>query len=109
MNKDEKEKDLLQDIADEVVSEFINVIIPARIKKCRKDNNLTQKEFAQNTGLSVRTIQRLESGSIKVEYVTILKIEVIYPFITEGKNNLQQEIDNRFATEIKKQKSKKLN
>lgn len=35
-----------------------------KVRKIREQNNLTQTELAERAGLSLRTIQRIESGSI---------------------------------------------
>lgn len=35
-----------------------------KVKTLREQKNLTQSELAENSGLSLRTIQRIESGSV---------------------------------------------
>ena len=35
-----------------------------KVKTFREQKNLTQSELAENSGLSLRTIQRIESGSV---------------------------------------------
>lgn len=35
-----------------------------KVKTFRESKNLTQNEFAENTGLSLRTIQRIEAGNV---------------------------------------------
>ena len=44
------------------------------IAKIRKENGITQKQLAEASGLNVRWIQKLESGQINMENVTLLNI-----------------------------------
>jgi transcriptional regulator with XRE-family HTH domain len=36
--------------------------VKSKIQQLREQNNLTQSELAEQTGLSLRTIQRIEAG-----------------------------------------------
>jgi transcriptional regulator with XRE-family HTH domain len=38
--------------------------VKSKIQQLREQNNLTQSELAEQTGLSLRTIQRIEAGNI---------------------------------------------
>ena len=44
--------------------DIINRKIGAKIKKTRKENNMTLLELANKVGLSEGTVQRYESGNI---------------------------------------------
>lgn len=44
------------------------------IAKMRKENGITQKQLAEASGLNVRWIQKLESGEINIENVTLINI-----------------------------------
>lgn len=39
-----------------------------RIKNLRKSKRITQKELAKETGIPYRTLQRYESGKIKIHH-----------------------------------------
>lgn len=40
----------------------------SRVSECREKHNLTQKELAEKSGLSIRTIQRIEAGTVPKGY-----------------------------------------
>ena len=44
------------------------------IAQIRKEHCITQKQLAEASGLNVRWIQKLESGQINIENVTLLNI-----------------------------------
>lgn len=53
--------------------DIINRKIGARIKKARKDNNMTLLELANKVGLSEGTVQRYESGNISNVAISALE------------------------------------
>ena len=61
----------------------------SQLKKIREEKNLTQEELAEKSGISVRTIQRIEAGTEPKGYT--LKTLVATLDISE-KDLLQQEI-----------------
>lgn len=97
--------DLLKKITDEEVETRIKEFSQA-IKLFRKREKLSQEQFAQNTGLSRKTIQRIEHGKIKISLNTFIKIILRYPciFPFEEINKLQYQIDERYTCEIQKNK-----
>lgn len=42
------------------------------VKEMRKDKGLTQKQLAEQIGVNIRWVQKLESGEIKLENITFL-------------------------------------
>lgn len=42
-----------------------------QIKKIREENNITQQQLSEASGLNLRWIQKLESGEINIENVTV--------------------------------------
>lgn len=48
--------------------------IAKNVKKFRKTNNMTQEVLAHNSGLAVRHLQKIESGTLNVTVTTINKI-----------------------------------
>lgn len=42
------------------------------IKEMRKKNGLTQKQLADQVGVNIRWVQKLEAGEIKLENITFL-------------------------------------
>ena|SRR6218665_1047171 len=69
----------------------------SRLKQLREQRNLTQEELSEQSGISVRTIQRIESGikpkghTLKTLAVT-LKIEENELLLVENKNDTAEEI-----------------
>ena len=43
-----------------------------RLKKYRKAKNLTQQELAEQIGVNIRWVQKLEAGDTKLENITFL-------------------------------------
>ena len=43
------------------------------IKELRKAQGLTQKQLAEQIGVNIRWVQKLEAGEIKLENITFLK------------------------------------
>lgn len=59
--------------------------IGEQIVKYRARNGLSQKKFAEMTGISVPTVKLLESGEKNVRKTTMVKImDVLYPNRKEG-------------------------
>lgn len=46
--------------------------IKESIKDLRKEKGLTQKQLAEQMGVSVRWVQKLEAGSIRLQNITFL-------------------------------------
>lgn len=44
-----------------------------QIKEWRKESGITQKQLAEASGLDLRWIQKLESGEISIENITVKK------------------------------------
>ena len=42
------------------------------IKEMRKDKGLTQKQLAEQIGVNIRWVQKLEAGDTKLENITFL-------------------------------------
>lgn len=42
------------------------------VKEMRKNRGLTQKQLAEQIGVNIRWVQKLESGEIKLENITFL-------------------------------------
>lgn len=71
----------------------------SQLKKIRESQNLTQEELAEKSGLSVRTIQRIEAGTAPKGYtlktlatsLSISENELLTPIILE--NQLEEKTD----------------
>ena len=75
----------------------------SELKKIREEKNLTQEELAEKSGLSVRTIQRIEAGTEPKGYTlktlaSTLDISEKYLLIS---NNLTGEIEVEKPTQKK--------
>ncbi len=57
------------------------------LKKIREEQNLTQEELAEKSGLSVRTIQRVEAGRIPKGYTLKMLLSSLNISEEELKNN----------------------
>ena len=57
------------------------------IKEIRKEKGLTQKRLAEQMGVNIRWVQKLEAGDIKLENITFLNavklIQALTPFDDE--------------------------
>lgn len=57
------------------------------IKEMRKEKGLTQKQLAEQIGVNIRWVQKLEAGEIKLENITFLNaaklIMTLTPFDDE--------------------------
>ena len=51
-----------------------------KIKTARSENGITQKELAEKTGLTVRTIQRIENHEVEPSVYSLNKISEILSF-----------------------------
>lgn len=56
------------------MSEFSLVLLGNRIRRARKECGLTQKGLAEQTGLSVKTIQDIEKGRKNPTYDTLTRL-----------------------------------
>jgi len=61
------------DISNLLTDETILAEIGTRIKRHRLDRQLTQAEMAEQTGVSKRTVERIETGA-SVQLQTIIRI-----------------------------------
>ena len=48
-----------------------------QITKIRKENNITQKQLAEAAGLNIRWIQKLETGEISLENITLKNMALL--------------------------------
>jgi transcriptional regulator with XRE-family HTH domain len=66
--------------------------IPGRLKKLRRTLGLTQKEFAEHIGRTLRAIQRYESGQRSPDETTLRLIEQTFSvnpeWLREGKGEM---------------------
>jgi transcriptional regulator with XRE-family HTH domain len=63
------------------------------VKKMRSDLGVTQKELAQASNLDIRWIQKVESGEINLENITVKKFFLLAKGVTSlapRKNNNQK-------------------
>ena len=51
-----------------------------KIKNARSENGITQKELAEKTGLTERTIQRIENHEVEPSVYSLNKISEILKF-----------------------------
>ncbi len=65
------------------------------ISSARKKGRITQKELSEQTGISLRTIQRIESGEVNPRPFTIKRIEEVLG-ITENPVNMKKEDANNY-------------
>lgn len=55
-----------------------NKVLASRIKDLRNRNGFSQEELAEKTGLSLRTIQRIENGETEPRGDSLKRIAIIY-------------------------------
>lgn len=48
------------------------------IKELRKEKNITQTQLAEACGLNIRWIQKLESGEINIENITLKNAALLF-------------------------------
>lgn len=81
-------------------------IIGQRIKKARKDKNMTQEQLAEKIDVSIAFLSRIERGSSQINLKRLSQICEILE-ITEGEvlngvsNNSAKYLDNEFASLLK--------
>ena len=61
-------------ITKEATDEAVLKEVGARIARVRLDRNLTQAELAEQSGVSLRTISRLESGSVASQLSSLVRV-----------------------------------
>lgn len=71
-----------------------------KIQELRKKQGLTQEELAEKTGISARTIQRIENGEVDPRTYTLNKLAEaletsVDELVEESKNTESQESNNR--------------
>jgi uncharacterized Tic20 family protein len=74
-----------------------------KIQELRKQKGMTQEDLAEKTGLSVRTIQRIESGEVDPRSYTLSQIaEALGVNITELTRESESELEkpNKSSTRI---------
>lgn len=58
------------------------------IKQIRKEKGITQKQLAEQIGVNIRWVQKLEAGEIKVENITFINavklIRALTPYEDEA-------------------------
>lgn len=72
----------------------------SELKKIREKKNLTQEELAEKSGISVRTIQRIEAGTEPKGYtlktlaatLDIVEKDLLIPEIITEENSVEEEI-----------------
>lgn len=80
--------------------------ISARIRAIRKDNKLTQREFAELFGISQSSYSAYESGSTMPTLEFLIKVATKYNLsmdyiagLSQSKKGLQADEDNQFINE----------
>lgn len=72
-----------------------------RIRKVRKENNLTQKEFAERLGIKQNTVASYEMGRIGVSDSVIISIcrefNVREEWLRNGNGKMPREIPNKLS------------
>jgi len=61
-------------ITSQLSEEQVLTEIGARLARLRLDRNLTQSDLAEQAGLGLRTVQRLESGEVATQLSGFLRI-----------------------------------
>ncbi len=51
-----------------------SVFVGAQVRKLRKDNHMTQKQFARKLNLTQQTLSRYESGTTHIPYSELISI-----------------------------------
>lgn len=99
------EIDLLKKITNEKVCELIDKL-PSKIRFFRKNNKLSQEQFAINTCISRKTVQRIEKNETNISLIIFLKILLRYPEIITYEEilDLQNKIDDAYDQELKTNK-----
>ena len=76
--------------------EGVNMELKDRLRKIRKDHNLTQKEFGKRIGMSEQAISNYETGTRRPDHDTILIIADSFNVSTDyiyGLTNYKDPID----------------
>ena len=55
-----------------------------RLKAFRKRKGLTQEELAENSGLSLRTVQRIENGKVLPRGDSLKSLAIALPISPDG-------------------------
>ena len=73
----EVEKDVMVTLVDVDFTEYRRKHYTTELKQVRKDKGLTQKELAEATGLSLRTLQHYEQGSKDLNMAAAITVYAI--------------------------------
>ncbi|MBU1006682.1 MAG: type II toxin-antitoxin system Y4mF family antitoxin [Candidatus Omnitrophica bacterium] len=76
------------------------VNISSQIKKLRKNNDLTQIEFAKRAGVGLRFLRELENGKMTVRMDKLMQILDFLGYHLELKRNEYQPTANNEKTDI---------
>lgn len=60
-----------------------NVSIGRKIRKIRKENNLSQEEFAKLFGMNQQNVSRYENGNYQIPYTDLANIAVHFHISTD--------------------------
>ena len=74
--------------------------ISSQIKKLRKNNGLTQIEFAKRAGVGLRFLRELENGKMTVRMDKLMQVLDFLGYHIELKRNEYQHITNNEKTDI---------
>ena len=53
---------------------MLNYEFGKRLKECRKENDITQKEMSDMIGVVLQQYQRYESGKCQMDYEKLIKV-----------------------------------
>ena len=74
--------------------------ISSQIKKLRKNNGLTQVEFAKRAGVGLRFLRELENGKITVRMDKLIQVLDFLGYHLELKKDRYQYVTNTEETHI---------
>ena len=80
-------------------SNLYTINISSRIKKLRKNNGLTQVEFARRAGVGLRFLRELESGKMTVRMDKLMQVLDFLGYHIELKRNEYQHTTNNEKNE----------
>lgn len=75
--------------------------ISSQIKRLRKNNGLTQIEFAKRAGIGLRFLRELENGKMTVRMDKLMQVLDFLGYHLELKRNGRQHTTNNKKTDIK--------
>jgi transcriptional regulator with XRE-family HTH domain len=93
-------------ITDQLTDESILRELGVRLARVRLERNLTQAALAEQAGISKRTVERLESGTVATHLSGLLRVCRVLGLMEQFENLIPEEVASPMA-QLKRQGEKR--